>query len=73
MFVHEETKLVYHKEMSIMTKTAMPKNPSQVSGESSHVDAVRDPSLTQLFPCSVVLLYYHERTSSTRRQSFLRL
>lgn len=64
MFVHEEMKLVYHKETSIMTKMAMPRNPSQASGESSHVDAARDPSPTQLCPCSVVLLSYHERTSS---------
>lgn len=64
MFVHGETKLVYHKETSIMTKTAMPRNPSQVSGKSSHVDAVRDPFLTQLCSCSVVLLCHHERTSS---------
>lgn len=50
MFVHEETKLVYHKEMGVMTKTATPRNPSQVSGECSLVDAVRNPSSTQLFP-----------------------
>lgn len=34
MFVHEETKLVFHKGTNIMTKTAMSRNPSQVSGES---------------------------------------
>jgi len=71
MFVHEETKLVYHKEMSITTKTAMPRNPNQVSGELSHVDVVRDPSTTQLYSCSVALLCCRERTPITRRRSFL--
>lgn len=60
MFVHEETKSVYHKETSIMTRTAMPRSPSQVSGESLHVDAVETPIPVQLRLCCLC----HERTLS---------
>lgn len=64
MFVHEETKSVYRKEMTIMTKTAISRNPSQVSGESSHVDAVRDPPpSTQLCPLLSVTMNVHRHTS----------
>ena len=56
MFVHERTKLAYHKEMSITTRTAMPRSPSQVSGESLRVDAVKRPPPGAALPCSVVFL-----------------
>ena len=62
MFVHKETKLAYHMETSITTKTAMPTNPSQVSGEFFHVDAVDRPVLAALLalpPFVTTNVHYH--------------